>query len=136
MAVAHRQNRDSRLVIKGLDIDAYPVAQALAAFVVPRHAAGVHLGARRLADDKNSCRGAGLLDRARAERQMPFAGAACAHGGQQVFKRLMDVGGQSLDEVDRMRFHKRRLATVVTSLPYVNGKDFARGCGHCLPWSR
>lgn len=87
VAVTHRQDRDARLVIESLGIDAHPIAQALAAPVVPRYAADMHLCAGRLSDDENSRRRTGLHDRARPERKTRVARAARAHGSEQALQR-------------------------------------------------
>ena len=105
ITVTHREDRNLRLVIKGLGIDAHPIAQALSAFIVPRNAARMHPRTRGLADDENSCRRTSLHDRARAQRQVRIAGAACAHGSQQAFERSMDLNGRSPGDLDWVRFH-------------------------------
>ena len=64
---------------------------AHAAAVVPRHAAGVHLGARRLADDQDACLGAGLQHRPRADRQVRCADTARTYRFDQAVECGVDV---------------------------------------------
>ena len=63
------------------------------ALVVERgaHAAGVHLGARRLADDQDACLGAGLQHRPRADRQVRCADTARTYRFDQAVECGVDV---------------------------------------------
>ena len=89
IAIAHRNDRDARFIVKDLLAHAHPLAQTLPARIVPGNAGLVHAQAGRLSDDEDSgCRG-GMQHRARAERQMRFARAASAHGRQQRIERTI-----------------------------------------------
>ena len=90
VAVAHGQYRHALFVVEDLGIKPHPVAQTLAAPIVPRNAARMHFCAGRLSDDKNSRRGTGLKDRTRSERQMRIAGPTFAHDSEQVIERSID----------------------------------------------
>ncbi len=76
IAEAHRHLRHEALVIECRLVDPQPVAQPVAAVIVPRHATGVDPGAGCLSDDEDARRGGKTRDRARAERQVARAQGA------------------------------------------------------------
>src|SRR5690606_25914221 len=65
---------DLRGIVERLPAEAGPLAQPIAAVVVPRHAAGVDFAARRLPDDQHAGGRADLDHRPRTVRQQAGAG--------------------------------------------------------------
>ena len=76
IAESHRQDGDPRDVVESIAIEGEPVAQAIAAGVVPGDAGLMHLGARRLADDQEPRGGGDPEDRPGPQRQMVLADPA------------------------------------------------------------
>ena len=89
ITIAHGNDGDTRLIIKDILFHAHPGAQTLTTGVTPRNAGRVHADAGRLSNDENTSRLTGTQHRARAERQMRFAGAAVAHSRQQRIERAI-----------------------------------------------
>lgn len=87
VAITHRDDRNTRLIVESLLADAHPGAQTLSARVVPGNAGGVHAQARRLPHYEDPGRRGGTQDRSRTERKVPFTCPAIADGYQQLIER-------------------------------------------------
>ena len=87
IAIAHRNDRDARCIVKDLVAHAHPRAQTLPARIVPGNAGLVHAKAGRLSNDEDSGCRCRLQHRARTERQRRCARAASTHCCQQCIER-------------------------------------------------
>lgn len=82
-----RNNREAGFVVEHGIVDPEPLAQALAACVVPRDARRMHPRAGRLTDDQNTGVDRRTHDRTRAERKLVSAKSTGTYFAQELVER-------------------------------------------------
>ena len=91
VTVSYRDNGDPRLVVELVAVESHPGAQAVAARVVPGNAGLMDARARGLSHDEQARRGAASQHRARSQRQMSGAYAACPDFLEQCVEFCLHV---------------------------------------------
>ena len=87
IAIAHRNDRNSRFIVEDVLVHAHPTAQTLAARIIPGNAGLVHPHAGRLADNEYSGSCSCAQHGPRAKRQMRFACPTSTDSCQERFER-------------------------------------------------
>mgnify|MGYP001265081563 CR=1 FL=1 len=80
---SHGHDGNAVFVVEGVGLDLHPVAQSVAASIVPRFATGMDLCSRCLADDQHARRLTGAQDRPRTQRQISGTDLAGLHIAQE-----------------------------------------------------
>lgn len=82
-----REDRNSRRIVEGRAIEFQPIAQAIAACIIPRYPTLMDLAPWRLTDDQKPSGVRQLYNGPRTERQLCLADPTSPNFAQQTFQR-------------------------------------------------
>lgn len=100
---SHGKNRDLSFIVEGRTIQLQPVAQAIAACIIPRYPTLMDLAPWRLTDDQKSSGVRQLYNGPRTERQFCLADPTSPNFAQQTFQRHRKAFSVNIHRVFRVR---------------------------------